>query len=212
MAEFPFEIPQSLATYAEQFDDDPLSVTAKLKKQLQKRGPDAVGYFLLAWFYHLKGINDQAIEFAIKGKTYAPGSPLMEKLHYYLSHPDTLEAWTPDIESGSLSSRHQTPNGPEPVLNLDNLINRLSKVNSKPISIDSPDTEKESSGDTSIKVDEVEDIASETLAKIHEMQGKTKAAIRIYERLKTINKDKEKYYEEQINRLESGKGKGESGT
>ncbi|MDZ7693336.1 MAG: hypothetical protein U5K69_19840 [Balneolaceae bacterium] len=71
-----------------------VAITNKLKNHLKKRGPDAVGYFLLAWFYHVEGNKDKAIRAALKAKVFAPGSPLMDKLHYYLSHPDAFEAWT----------------------------------------------------------------------------------------------------------------------
>jgi tetratricopeptide (TPR) repeat protein len=200
MTEFPFKIPKSLTTYAEQFKDDPLKVTTKLKNHLEKRGPDAVGYFLLAWFYHLKGMKDQAIKQALKAKAFAPGSALMEKLHYYLSHPDAFDAWTPEVESDQPSQKQRSRKGPEPVLDLDDLITRLSKVDSDPISIPNTAEEEEIQAAESGE-DDVDNIASETLAKIHEMQGKTKAAINTYERLKKIKKDKTEYYNEQIERL-----------
>lgn len=201
MAEFPFDIPQSLATYTEQFEDDPLKVTTKLKKHLETRGPDAVGYFLLAWFYHLKGLKDRAVEHALKAKAYAPGSPLLEKMHYYLSHPDAFEAWTPDIVSEYSSQKYRPQKGPEPILDLDNLISRLSEVDSEPISIPENEAKLKPRPAKSTEQDEVDDIASETLAKIHEMQGKAEAAIRTYERLKRLNKEKKDYYNEQIERL-----------
>ncbi|MEX2363017.1 MAG: hypothetical protein WD597_05310, partial [Balneolaceae bacterium] len=54
MQQLPFNIPQSLSSYTEKFEDDPEKVIQKLKKHLRKRGPDAVGHFLLAWFHHLQ--------------------------------------------------------------------------------------------------------------------------------------------------------------
>lgn len=201
MADFPFNIPQSLATYAEQFEDDPLKSTNRLKKHLESRGPDAVGHFLLAWFYHLKGHSDLAVEQALKAKAYAPGSPFLEKLHYYMSHPDTFDAWTPEHISAYSSQKYRPQKGPEPILDLDNLIARLSEVDSEPISISERETKLRSHPVRSKDEDEVDDIASETLAKIHETQGKTEAAIRTYERLKRLNSDKKTYYDEQIERL-----------
>lgn len=201
MPEFPFNIPTSLSTYAEQFDDDPLKVTSKLKTQLSKRGPDAVGYFLLAWFYHLKGLDEAAIEYALKAKTYAPGSPLMEKLHYYLSHPDSFEAWTPTEDASSAAKSYHASDGPEPVLDLDNLIGRLSEVESDRIAHDNSDTDLVSVELAEDDEDDTEDIVSETLATIHEKQGKTEAAIRAYKKLKELNKDKSDFYKEKITRL-----------
>lgn len=200
MPEFPFDIPKSLAAYVEQFDDDPLKVTTKLKNHLAKRGPDAVGYFLLSWFYHLKGLKEQAVAFALKAKTYAPGSPLMEKLHYYLSHPDTFEAWTPTVSSTSGSKKYYSEKRPEPVLDLDNLIGRLSEVESTRIAPEGPDTDLVSV-DLEEAADDTDDIVSETLATIHENQGKTEAAIRTYKKLKKLNKEKSDFYKEKITRL-----------
>lgn len=202
MAEFPFDIPKSLSTYVEQFDEDPIKVTTKLKNQLNRRGADAVGYFLLAWFYHLKGMKDQAVENALAAKIYAPGSPLMEKLHYYLSHPDTFKAWIPDSETASPSQKYHVGEGPEPVLNLDHLIERLSSVESGPVgSSDGGSDSFTPSFQFDADALDVDDIASETLANIHEIQGKTEAAIRTYKRLKKLNKDKKEFYKEQISRL-----------
>lgn len=206
MSEFPFNIPKSLTTYVEQFENDPLKVTTKLKKQLDKRGPDAVGYFLLAWFYYLKGIKEHAVEYAIKAKTYAPGSPLMEKLHYYFSHPDLFEAWTPPDSSIKTDQKIDSTKGPEPFLDLDDLISSLTEVESKRIA---PPSEKDS-GLISVDLEDVEgdidDIASETLANIHEKQGKTEAAIRTYKKLKKLNKGKSDFYKEQITRLKQLRG------
>jgi len=88
MAELPFNIPQSLRSFNERFEKNPKTGITKLSRHLKKRGPDAVGHFLLAWFYHLDDQNSLAIKEALKAKTFAPGSPLMEHLHYFLVHPE----------------------------------------------------------------------------------------------------------------------------
>ncbi|MGD8428664.1 MAG: hypothetical protein PVH63_13655 [Balneolaceae bacterium] len=199
MPQLPFDIPKSLASYAEHFEVDPIKATTRLKNQLKKRGPDAVGHFLLAWFYHLKGMNDQAIDEALRARIYAPGSPFFQKLHYYLSHPKSFDAWIPETQN-TLAKRSTTaPREPGPVLNLDSLIQRLSEVESNRIQpktgIQDKDVENE------ITTDNVDDIVSETLASIHEKQGKTDAAIRTYKRLKALNAQKEEYYNKQIDRL-----------
>lgn len=203
MPKLPFEIPKSLASYAEHFENDPIKATTRLKKQLTKRGPDAVGHFLLAWFYHLKGMNERAIEEALKAKIFAPGSPFFKKLHYYLSHPQSFEAWTP---KDSLSSQQQSSEIKErgPVLNLDNLIQKLSTVESQRIKADGKhyNDQQAKKGATS---DDVDDIVSETLASIHESQGKFEAAIRTYKQLQELNAEKKEYYSEQIDRLKKQK-------
>ncbi len=200
MPQLPFDIPESLASYAEHFEEDSMQAIKRLRKQLKKRGPDAVGHFLLAWFYHLKGMDDQAVEEALRARIYAPGSPFFQKLHYYLSHPKAFDAWTPDT---SISTTKKTPkpdNSPGPVLNLDSLIQKLSAVESERIRPKENQQEGEELK-SAISPDNVDDIVSETLAKIHEKQGKTDAAIRTYERLKKLNRDKTDHYNDQIGRL-----------
>lgn len=202
MPQFPFDIPKSLASYAEHFEEEPLKATTRLKKQLKKRGPDAVGHFLLAWFYHLKGMNDQAVDEALKARIFAPGSPFFEKLHYYLSHPQSFEAWTPsDAAKKSEKPQSSSHDRPGPVLDLDSLIQKLSKVESERIRPSAIENTKEKP--VRKQADDVDDIVSETLASIHEAQGKIKAAIKTYRRLKELNKDKTEYYNEQILRLEN---------
>jgi tetratricopeptide (TPR) repeat protein len=200
MPQLPFDIPKSLSSYAEHFDDDPLKATTRLKKQLKKRGPDAVGHFLLARFYHLKGMDEQAVDEALKARIFAPGSPFFQKLHYYLSHPKAFEAWTPERVPRSQDKTKISKNR-GPVLDLDNLIQKLSDVESKRIKPDREASEEPQPSEEATSSDEVDDIVSETLANIHEQQGKYNAAIRAYQKLKKIKKEKTDYYDEQIERL-----------
>lgn len=199
MPQLPFEIPKSLNSYAEHFEDDPVKATARLKKQLKKRGHDAVGHFLLAWFYHLRDMNEEAVDEALIAKIYAPGSPFFEKLHYYLSHPQIFQAWVPK-SSGSAVKKIRSPKEPGPVLkNLDSLISRLSKVESKGIRM--PDLPQKEIPESKLS-DNVDDIVSETLALIHEKQGKIEDAIRTFQQLKKLNHEKKDFYNRQILRLQ----------
>ncbi|NGP89966.1 hypothetical protein [Fodinibius halophilus] len=202
MPQLPFEIPKSLASYAEHFDSDPIKATTRLKKQLKKRGPDAVGHFLLAWFYHLKGMDDLAVEEALKARIYAPGSPFFEKLHYYLSHPNTLEAWTP-TEIPYTSEKKSTSYDPGPVLDLDTLIQKLSAVESKRIKPEQmePGEPSQQKGTS----DDIDGIASETLASIHEKQGKFDMAIQTYLHLRSRYQENKEHYNEQIQRIRKRK-------
>lgn len=209
MLQLPFKISKSLSSYAEFFDKDPVKATQRLKKQLDKRGPDAVGYFLLAWLYHLRDLREQAVEEALKARIFAPGSPFFRKLHYYLSHPDIFEAWTPDPKSTSRKSSSMDLNRRGPVLDLDSLIQKLSDVDSRRIQPDATFLDKPDSEKADVAVSEVDDIVSETLAKIHEKQGKIDTAIRSYQQLKQINAEKSDYFDEQINRLQEIKRKSE---
>lgn len=207
MHKLPFTIPKSLNSYVDHFEKEPIEATKRLKKQLKKRGPDAVGHFLLAWFYHLEGMDDQAVDEALKAHIFAPGSPFFEKLHYYLSHPNTFEAWTPDTDTTSKKTR-STIDEPGPVLNLDSLIERLSSVESKRIR---PNEERpsQSTSNKHESTDDVDNIVSETLAKIHEQQGKFNTAIKTYERLKDLHPNKKEHYNEEITRLQALKEENE---
>lgn len=204
MIDLPFELPKSLASYAEQFDRHPLKTISRLKSHLNKRGGNALGYFLLSWFYHVQGQEDEAVTYSLRAKILAPGSPFFEKLHYYLSHPQTFEAWTPSVESSGTPRPAQDKKvSLEPVLDLDQLISRLSEIDSGKISPPAESKDPETL-DRRIKEShpEVDSIVSETLAGIHESQGKTEAAIRTYKRLKQLNSDKKGFYDEKISSLE----------
>lgn len=201
MPQLPFEIPKSLSTYAKHFDSDPIKAINRLEKQLKKRGPDAVGHFLLAWLYHLKGMDDQAVDEALKARIFAPGSPFFQKLHYYLSHPKAFEAWTPDQPSRSQQKTTSAKEQHGPVLDLDSLIQKLSAVESKRIR-PKDDKRQKSKPEQEFSADNVDNIVSETLATIHEKQGKIEAAIQTYKQLKKLNRDKRDHYSEQITRLQ----------
>ena len=198
MSQLPFDLPKSLVSYAEHFEQKPQNAIHRLERQLGKRGPDAVGHFLLAWFYHLQGRKEEAVEQALKAKIFAPGSPFFEKLHYYLVHPEHFDAWTP--ESGSMGQSKTGSKIPEagPVLNLDALIEKLAGVESERITLSE---DRQAKPSLSPEAGDTDDIASDTLANIHETQGKTEAAIRTYTRLKKLNKHKKEYYDEKIAEL-----------
>lgn len=198
MQTLPFNIPKSLSSYVEKFDDDPKGITKKLHRHIKKRDPDAVGHFLLAWFYHLQDENQAAIKEALVAKTYASGSPLMEHLHYFLVHPELFEASVPNTQYSS-QRKLQQASRTSPILDLDRLIEMLEAVESQriQISLDEDVDETDLSEDST----EVGDIISETLAKIHVNQGKKNEAIKMYERLITINEDKAEVYNSEISKL-----------
>ena len=207
MAELPFNIPPSLNSYLEQYDSAPRKTTARLKKLLHKRGADPIGYFLLGWFYHKQELNKEAVECALKAKSYAPGSPFFEKLHYFFSHPQLFDAWHNTAESfNSAKSGYNVFTKTGLLLDLDTLIEKLSQVESTRIQFD-PNASSDVEDSFSKSLDDAEEIVSETLANIHEQQGKINAAIKAYKRLKVNNKEKEDWYEEQIKRLKKIKKK-----
>lgn len=200
MSQLPFALPKSLVSYADHFQQDPVKAIKRLEAQVKKRGPDAVGYFLLAWLNHLQGNNEEAVAHALKAKTYAPGSPFLEKLHYYLVHPHRFEAWEPQHTYGEYSQAESQAEEAGPILNLDALIEKLADVESGRIKIQA-DQATTPPADRAPAMDGSEDIASDTLANIHETQGKTEAAIRTYQRLKKLNKEKKEFYQEKIEEL-----------
>ena len=198
MPELPFNIPQSLQSYVKVFEKDPKKGIEKLKRQVHKRDPDAVGHFLLAWFYHVQDNPGLAIREALKAKTYAPGSPLMEHLHYFLLHPESFDAAVP---SSNYSSQKKLLQGKRssPILDLDKLIEMLEAVESQRIQI--PTGDDYNDADLSEDAAEVDDIVSETLAKIHVTQGNKKEAIKMYERLIVNNGEKADEYKSTISKL-----------
>ncbi|MCW9709105.1 hypothetical protein [Fodinibius salsisoli] len=208
MLQLPFDIPKSLISYAEHFQKDPVKATKRLTKQLDKRGPDAVGYFLLAWFYYLRNMPEEAMEKALKARIFSPGSPFLNKLHYYLQHPDVFDAWIPKPADTNQTQASFGLKRHGPVLDLDMLIQRLSEMESQRIRPKQDQMDEGSKRNAKINSD-VDEFTSETLAKIHEQQGKIDTAIRSYERLKKIKADKEDYYNEQITRLKSIKEQSE---
>ena len=197
MNTFPFNIPPSLNSYVEQFDSDPERMTRKLDRLVKKRDPDAVGHFLLAWFYHLQGNQEHAIAEALKAKTYAPGSPLMEHLHFFLLHPEKFEAAVPSRANKKKKVFVQGTRTPQ-ILDLDRLIELLEAVESQRVNYSYEDVSDE---DLSESSNDVADIISETLAKIHEAQGNRKEAIHMYERLVIANEDKADAYSSKIEEL-----------
>lgn len=206
MAEFPFEIPKSLLSYCEQFEDKPKKATDRLHKHLKKRGLDPVGYMLLSWFYYLDNEHDKAIETALKAKVYAPGSNYLSLLHYFFSHPNNMEAWVPEYQStsGKKDIGSSPKKGSQFNIDLEKLIKSLTDVDRVQTSTSKTEAETDTNTnkDLSDNSDQADDVITETLAKIHKSQGKYKEAIRTYRSLITLYPDKEDYYRKHIEQLE----------
>lgn len=203
MEPLPFKIPKSLDSYVEQYNTAPKKTITKLEKQVNKRGLDAVGQFLLAWFYYVDGQNEKAIAHALIAKNYAPGSPLMEHLHYFLIHPEKFEASVP-ASRPKRAKKMLSGKRSAPVLDLDKLIALLSEVEATKIRLPD-DGEPFNDADLAQDSSKVDDIASETLAKIHVNQGKHKEAIKVYKKLAKSNPEKADHYDEQITALKAKK-------
>ena len=203
MTRFPAHIPTSLQSYVEQFDEDPDKAIDRLRGLLAKRGPDAVGYYLLAWLCYRNEERTEAIRAAWKAKIFAPGSPAMETLHYFMTHPDKQNAWKPK----KLKPRHRpvrsAPFHTHSINDLDELIGKLSSVETRRIRLSSAETD-EPEPDLAADSASVDDIVTETLARIHENQGNLRQAIRTYEKLIGLNGEQKKTeYEARIRELRS---------
>ncbi len=198
MQQLPFNIPRSLSSYITQFENEPDKGIANLENHLKKRGMDAVGFFLLSWLYYQNSQKDQAIHYALKARCCAPGSPLLEHLHYFLVHPRHFNAWKPFESDYSTSSENAASVPAGYTLDLDQLIEELSRAEDNKIVI-SPD--KEDDRNLGEKAEKVSDIASETLAKIYEKQERFEEAIRTLEILQQIKPNKSEHYKNEIRRL-----------
>jgi tetratricopeptide (TPR) repeat protein len=195
----PHQIPKSYQSYLETFEDAPEAAIKRLKNRVEKRNAGAVGYFFLAWMYLKSGDKEKALEASIQAKIMAPGSRLMSRLHYYISHPQSFKAWEPTKNRKTFNRDHHSFDHSHPIQDLDGLIAKLSSVESRRIKSDQ--NIEEDKRDLSEKSSDVDDIVTETLAVIHEKQKNYPAAISTYERLKNVNESKSDYFDEQISRL-----------
>lgn len=198
MSKLPFKIPPSLSSYVEQFKTEPDKSMEKLELHLKKRGQDAVGYFVLAWLQHKQGNDKQARENTLKAKCYAPGSLLFENMHYYMLHPKKFNAVVPRQKTPA-SQPLQSQDNANFDLNLESLIAKLSAASSLKVELapDKPGEDK----DLSIPAQMVNDLASETLAKIYEKQGKYRQAIESLKTLLKVKPDLADRFNKDIERL-----------
>lgn len=198
----PNNIPRSLQPYLDQFQKQPEKAIERLEKHLEKRGPDAVGHYLLAWFYHHSNCRNQAVKAAWKARIFAPGSPTVKELHYYMQHPEQFKAWNPARLQNRVSKKIHQEDEAHPILDLDALISKLSNTESKKIQLQENQGEDEELPDLSEYATRVGDIFTETMADIHEKQGNREAAIKTYEELKKLHPDKARHYKKEIRRLQ----------
>jgi tetratricopeptide (TPR) repeat protein len=196
----PAHIPQSLRSYLAHYQENPDNTIKKLEAHVRKRGADAVGYYLLSWFYHYNGDSDNAVKAAWKAKIYAPGSPAMELLHYFMKHPKKFKAWKPTKQVIKSHMVERSLRKVHPISDLDSLIEKLSTVETKRITFD---LNSEDGPDLSEESSRVDDIVTDTLADIHEKQGNMEAAIETYQKLMQLHTHKKGFYKKQIERLET---------
>lgn len=206
-----YQIPESYKSTIEKFGDDPDGAIASLKNRVEKRNAGAIGYFFLTWLYLKNNDIDNAIEAAWQARVRAPGSHFINRLHYYIEHPDRFEAWKPQQNRPYFNRILQKTTVSHPIQDIDTLITKLSSVENTRIRLAS--TDKKNEPDLSMDSANVDDIVTETLAVIHEKQDNFDAAINAYQRLINMNPDREDHFIKQINRLKnnSKSGEGKSG-
>lgn len=203
MKSIPFELPESLKSYLVTYQEDPDKGMQLLEKHVNKRRNDAVGFLLLALMYHHAGNQNKAIKSATMSGSLAPGSPLLENLQYFLSHPDGFDAWIPNetLRRSKTMGRDSNSNGMDLGLDLDTLISRLSRANQKRIKI----SDQTSEGNFSHDAVELEQLATPTLALIYERQNNFEEAIRMYKRLMECRPEKADDYRNAIDRIEKNR-------
>lgn len=195
---FPLPLPASLSSYNELFVKSPAEAIKRLEAQFKKRLSDPICAILLAWFYYQTGDREKALDYAVKAKVFAPGSPSLSFAPYFLEHPSGFEAWTPEtaysIElPGFFVDR---------ALSLDELIERLSAADSSKITLTD-----HASRDSEVNFDDhtpsTESLATYTLADIYEKQGEIDRAISVYEQLFNQGGEKSEFYRTKIEVLRS---------
>lgn len=208
MPELPFDIPESLSSYMSQYHSDPEKAIHGLEHHLKKRGMDAVGYLLLSWMHMGNGKTDKALEHAFKARAYAPGSPFLKYIHYFLSHPGGFDAWRPPGFLADESAKETEQGGSSYLLDLDRLIEELSRVENKKISLpkdqspEEADAELQKTAARAESTTKVADIASETLARIYEKQKRYQQAIETFQILAQTRQHKAEEYASEIARLQ----------
>lgn len=202
MKKLPFDIPDSLKSYVITYQESPAKGIANLENYLSKRRIDAVGYFLLAVLYQSAGRAKEAIIAASKARTLAPGSKIMEHLHYFLTHPDGFDAWVPDTNPAplvALKSRKQERSNIS--IDLETLITKLTNSTTTRIKLNENDQSDESNFLTD--GGEAEELATPTLAIIYEKQGKIDEAIKVYQNLIKARPSDSQMFTSHIQRLKN---------
>ncbi len=195
MIKFPFILPESLAGYVEAFERNETKSIDSLKKHLKRRGPDAVGYFLLSWLCDQIEDIENRNYYANKAKCCAPGSLFFESLPYFYEHPDEFDAWTPQ----KTTQKEAIPKSSfdEFYVDIDSLVDRLETINQPTKSTGVQEQIK--------KIPETDPnsyIATPTLALIYTKQKHYHKAIDVYKKLAAKNTTKKDTYIKKIKKLE----------
>lgn len=221
MKPFPLPLPPSLASYHEFFFREPEECLRRLEMQIKRRGYDAVGCLLMSWLYLQRGDENKGFEYARLAKAAGPGSRMMDFAPYLVQHEKAFDAWLPEqAYAGELSAFFV-----DRTLNLDDLIEKLSLAESTRITLNDPvspalpggsssdigstpkgpstTNDNASPEPASDEVNLIDEIYTETMARIFELQGNYAKAIDILERLKLKDPERASYFQEKIDQLAS---------
>lgn len=202
MKPFPLPLPPSLASYQEFYYREPREALRRLEMQIKRRGYDAVCCLFLGWLYFQSGDEPKGFEYARLAKVAGPGSRIMDFAPYLIQHEKSFDAWLPEqAYAGDLN-----PFFIDRTLNLDDLIEKLSLAESTRIILN--EEEPMASTDATMHLaapdgtyNPIEEVYTETMARILEMQGNYPKAIDILERLKQHDPDRAAYFQQKIDQL-----------
>lgn len=192
----PVPVPPSLASHVELFEADPDKAVTRIKQHLRRRGNDPVGYMMLAFMYQQKGEQQNALINALKARIFAPGSLFMQKLPYFLCHPDRFQAWITRVKE---TVKFKESGQHDFLKDIDNLIDILSDSEPRRIKLSDADKPVEDQVEATNKM--AQRVATETLASIYERHGNTRKAIDTYKRVAERDPARSKFCEQQIDRL-----------
>lgn len=193
----PVALPPSLASHVDMYDTDPEKAIGRLHQHMRRRGNDPVGYMLLAFMYKQTGDQKNALESALKARIFAPGSMFMQKLPYFLTHPDRFEAW---ISEKRKTAAVKFPDQNDFLKDIDTLIDTLSDASPRNIRLRDDHEPAEDHVEATNRM--ANKVATETLASIYEMQGKTEKAVETYRLIAMRDPSRSGYCEQQITRLQ----------
>jgi hypothetical protein len=192
-----FPVPPSLVAYVRLFDENPDKAIAKMDAAFQKRRSDPVLLAWLCWMQLEHGNRTEALRVANLAMVQAPGSPIIAQLRYLCSHPAGFDALNAAFSVPTTSPVTASNDFGVP-FDLDTLITKLSHASKRKITLSesaepSVDMAKESAKRGSI--------ATQTLAAVHEKQGRYKEALDVYHQLVAAKPERESSYAEHIARL-----------
>jgi tetratricopeptide (TPR) repeat protein len=194
-----FPVPPSLAAYVRLFQESPEKAISKMETAFQKRRSDPILLAWLCWMWLKQGNRVKALHAANCAITLAPGSPIIAQLRYLCAHPSGFQALNPAFSTPAVSIKPTTNDFGVP-FDLDSLITNLSLAGQRKISLVATDEPTVDLAQESAKRGQ---IATQTLAIVHEKQGRVKEALDVYRQLLAAKPDMETTYAEHIARLTS---------